>query len=339
MVMVCAVAGASVVLGQGRYRNVYSRGDVDGFIRNLESSSDVFARDFKNAGGTSTNERRTVDRFESAVDRLRSRFNNNNSWWASRNEVQNMMGEARSVNVMMNNERFQRNLESQWRNLRRDINKLADTYELPELTGGNWGGGGGGFPGGGFPGGGGNVPNWAVGTFYGRNPNSGGTITMTVMGNGNVTIDFGGGGYPTYASLNNRTLRVGSTTSRITRLNNGIRTTRTDNGEVIDYYRDYAGGGGGGGYPYPDTGAGRPPTWAVGTFYGSNPMSGGRITLVIGADGNVEVRFDNGAPSWATLNGTLFVYQGTQSRISRINNGIRTTRLDNGEVIDYYRSR
>jgi hypothetical protein len=45
---------------------------------------------------------------------------------------------------MMRNEAYARQLERQWRGLRRDINKLADTYELTELQGGNQGGGGGG---------------------------------------------------------------------------------------------------------------------------------------------------------------------------------------------------
>lgn len=329
LIAVFVVAGTVSVFGQ---RGNYSRGDVDNFIRNLENSSDIFSRDFQNAGRPSLNERRIVERFENAVDRLRRTFNSNNTWWNSRNDVQQMMGEARQVNVMMNNERFARSLEQQWRNLRRDINRLAETYDLPDL-----GGSGVGFPGGGFPGGGGNVPNWAVGTFYARNPNNGLTITMNVANNGNVTIDFGGGGYPTYASMNNRTLRVGSTTSRVTRINNGIRTTRVDNGEVIDYFRDHPDGGGGGWNPSPPVG-GNVPNWALGTFYGRNPITGGRITLDIDNNGSVAIRFDNSQPTYATLNGTTLYNQGVQSRVTRINGGIRTTRMDNGEVIDYYRN-
>ena len=326
LIAVIVLTGTFTVLGQ---RGNFSRGDVDTLIRDLENTSDIFSRDFQSAGRPTASERRIVERFENAVDRLRRSFNSNNTWWNSRNDVQGIMGEARQVNVMMNNERFARRLEQQWRNLRRDINRLANAYELPDLGGG----GGIGNPGG-FPGGGGNVPNWAVGTFYGRNPNTGGTITMTVLQNGNVTIDFGGGGYPTYAALNNRTLRVGSTVSTVTRLNNGIRTTRRDNGEVIDYFRGGLGDPG----PYPPVAGGNVPNWARGTFYGRNPISGGTITLSIDNNGSVAIRFDGSAPSYATLNGTTLYNQGVQSRVTRINNGIRTTRLDNGEVIDYYRN-
>ena len=341
LIALVVLAGTMSVLGQ---RGNYTRVNIDTFISNLENTSDIFSRDFQSAGRPTANERRIVERFENAVDRLRRSFNSNNTWWNSRNDVQSIMDEARQVNVMMNNERFARSLEQQWRNLRRNINQLANAYELPDLDRGQGGFPIGGAPGGTFPRGGGNVPNWAVGTFYGRNPNSGGTITMTIQRNGNVTIDFGGGGYPTYASLNNRTLRVGTTVSTISRLNNGIRTTRRDNGEVIDYYT----GGRGDPSPYPPVGdpggyppvaGGNVPTWARGTFYGRNPISGGTITLSIDNNGSVAISFDGSSPSYATLNGTTLYNQGVQSRVTRINNGIRTTRLDNGEVIDYYRDR
>src|SRR4029453_4746299 len=88
IVSVCIAAAASAVLAQGRYANVYSRTDVDNFIRSLEDSSDVFSRAFKSFGGTTTNEGGLVDRFKNGGDRLRSRLNSNNSWWASRNDVQ-----------------------------------------------------------------------------------------------------------------------------------------------------------------------------------------------------------------------------------------------------------
>ena len=332
-ISVLVFATALSAFAQGRYGNVYSRNDVSNFIRNLENSSDVFSRDFNRTRGTTTTERRYVSRFEDAVDRLRSRFDSNDSWWQSRNEVQSIMDEARSVNTMMNNERFARSLEVQWRNLRRDINKLADTYELPEL-----GGGGGRFPGGGFPGNpvGGNVPSWARGTFYGRSPINGETITMTIVSNGTVTIHFSSSGQTNYATLNRQTLWNNGIQSRVTSIRNGIRTTRTDNGEVIDYYRTNQGPV----YPtYPGAGVGgNVPTWAQGSFYGRNPQTGGTITLNISSNGSVSINFDNGGQTmYATMNGTTLLNNGIQSRVSRTRNGIRTTRLDNGEVIDYRR--
>ena len=336
IILVCLAAGVSAVFGQqGRYADVYSRAQVDGFVRQLENSSDAFHSDFRRAvnnSGLNSSTRRTynsyADQFENAVDRLRNRFDSNDSWWQSRNEVRNMISNSQNLNTTMNLDRFRRPLENQWRRLRNDINRLADTYDLPGLAGGGWGGGG-------FPGGrGGNVPRWAVGTFYGRNPQTGGTITLDIDANGTVAIRFDNSA-PNYATLNGTTLNNRGIPSRVSRINNGIRTTALDSGEAIDYFRD---AGQGGVWGDPGEGGGNVPSWALGTFYGRNPQTGGRITLEISANGTVAIRFDNGQPNYATLNGTTLTNQGIPSRVSRISNGIRTTALDSGEVIDYYRN-
>ena len=319
-------------------RNVFSRAQVDGFVRQLEISSDAFHIDYRtevnNSGLNASTRRRFLnygEQFENAVDRLRSRFNSNDSWWESRNEVRNLVTNSQNLNNTMNTATFRRRLERQWNRLRNDINRLASAYEIPGLSGGGFDGGGGGFN----PGRGGNVPNWAVGTFYGRNPQTGGSITLNVDRNGSVAVSFDGDP-PSYGTLNGTTLNYQGLRARFSRLNNGIRATRLDNGEVIDYYRD---GSGGGGFDPPPIGGGNVPNWALGTFYGRNPQTGGTIILTIGRDGNVSISFDGAAVSYATLNGTTLNHQGIQARISRLNNGIRATRLDNGEVIDYYRSR
>lgn len=328
IVSICIAAAATAVSAQGRYANVYSRSDVDNFIRSLENSSDAFSRDFKSAGGTSSGERRIVDRFENAVDRLRNRFNSNNNWWASRNDVQGIMTEARQVNVMMNNERFARRLEIQWRNLRRDVDKLADTYELPGLGGGD--GGGGGIP---PRGGGGNVPSWARGTFYGNDPRTGDSLTMTIEGNGSVMISVNGGA-PVYASLNGTTLTNGPYVSRLSRRNNGIRTTDVNYSNYIDYSRSPGGGGGG---IRPEPGQGNIPNWAVGTFYGSNPQTGGTMSMTIQQNGSVTIVMDGASAVYASMNGTTLTNGPYVSRVTRLNNGIRTTDASNGNYIDYYR--
>jgi hypothetical protein len=87
-----------------------ARNQVDAIVRNLETSSDVFSRDFKNRN-TSTSERRIVDNFENAIDRLRRNFDRNDNWWSTRNDVQSIMDESQQVNQLMNNERFARALK------------------------------------------------------------------------------------------------------------------------------------------------------------------------------------------------------------------------------------
>ncbi len=97
----------------------------------------------------------------------------------------------------------------------------------------------GGNPGGpGWGGGGGNQvapPAWARGRFVGRAPD-GTQIVLTIANNGSVTANIGGGlSYGSYTSGNY--LNINGATSIVTSVNRGIRTTRTDNGEVITYRR------------------------------------------------------------------------------------------------------
>lgn len=319
----CVAAGASVVFGQGRYANVYSRGDVDNFIRNLENSSDVFSRDFRNRRGTTDAERRTVDRFENAVDRLRNRFSSRNSWWESRSDVQGIMTEARQVNVMMNNERFARPLEVQWRNLRRDINKLADTYDLPDLSGQlGGGGGGGGFPGGGAT----RPPNWAIGTWYwvqGQNR------SFSIDSNGIVTENAGG--YVNTGTWRGGSIYLNGNQSTVTRTASGIRTYNMTTGETSDYVRN-----GGGGYPeYPGTGGGgnmsRPPNWARGTW---RWVQGYGRQFTIDANGRVTENI-NGRISYGTYYNGVITLNGNNSTVTRTRNGIRTYNQTTGETSDY----
>jgi len=314
------------------YTRRYNRRDVSTIIASLETSSDAFRRDFNtyvNDRSVSRNDRsrltRIVDNYEQAVDSLRRNFDSSDNWWRSRNNVQSVMDEARQVNAMMNGLSFARRLERQWNQMRRDINRLAETYNLARLDGGGGGGGGGGGIGNG------NAPSWAVGTFYGRNPQTGGTITLNITSRGAVTITFENGNYE-YATMNGDRLNNNGVISRVTRITNGIRTTRIDNGERIDYYISGYGGGGGGG------GGGNVPSWAVGRFYGRNPQTGGTITLDIRNDGEVIITFENGNTEYATMNGDRLNNGGIVSRVTRNGNGIRTTRIDNGERIDYRRN-
>lgn len=174
--------------------------------------------------------------------------------------------------------------------------------------------------------GGGRVPNWAIGTFYGRNPQTGGRIILTITENGKVNVNFDNSSFANGYFYNNQ-ITIDGVFSRVTRLNRGIRTIRVDNGETIDYYRDEFGGGG----------SGSVPEWAVGTFYGRNPQTGGTITLTISSNGSVSANTGNGLV-YGTIFGERLTIDGVSSKIIRLNNGIRTIRVDNGETIDYYRN-
>jgi len=169
------------------------------------------------------------------------------------------------------------------------------------------------------------APDWAVGTFTARNPQSGGTIVLTIERSGNVTVNLDG--TLNYGNVNGNRLTLNGVASRIRRINNGIRTTRIDNGERIDYIR---GGNSGGG------GNGNVPDWAIGTFTARNPQTGGVIVLTIDGNGNVSANLD-GAVNNGSFNNNRLTINGITSNVRRQGNGIRTTRIDNGERIDYVR--
>ncbi len=338
---------------QGRYANRYSKRDVSGIINRMETSSNQFRRDFDRAldnsrlNGTREEDRynNIVRDFENSVDRLRREFDRNDSWWESRNNVQDMIRDASPVNTMMNALPFRRNIERQWTSLRNNINTVADTYDLPGLNGGGWSGGGSGpgWGGGGNPGWGGpggqtiTPPSWAQGTFYGQAPN-GSQITLTIAGNGSVNANINGQtSYGTFTRGNY--LNMSGAVARVSRQGNGILTVRTDNSERIAYSRTGWGDGGnsGGGWNPGNPGTPiSPPSWARGTFYGT-AGDGTRITLTISPNGRVTANIGGSNSFGMFTRGNILEINGAYARVSSISRGIRTTRTDNGETITYQR--
>ena len=318
-VALITMLGFAEAAAQGRYANVYSRADVSGFIRNLEESSDQFSRDFRNINNNGAY-RRNVENFENAVDRLRSNFDRSDNWWNSRRDVQSIMDESQRVNVMMNNQQFARVLERQWNRLRRDINRLADTYELPGLGGG---GNGGVWQGGGPTS---NPPSWATGTFYGRDPSTGQRITLTISGNGQVTSSSEGN--VSYGTYYNRSIRMEGVVARVDQAGNGIRVVRNDTRVGAIYTRGGSTGG---------ENTTRPPSWAVGTFYTRDPATGRRVTLTIANNGQVTSR-SAGSTSYGSYYNDTINMEGVTVRVDRAGNGIRTTQTDTGMVVTYTRN-
>lgn len=88
-------------------------------------------------------------------------------------------------------------------------------------------------------------------------------------------------------------------------------------------------GGGGGNWGN----QGRPPTWAVGTWY----WTGGNRQLVINANGQVTVRSGNDVQygNWAQ---NALMLNGQRSTVTRNGNNIRTYNQANGETSDYSRT-
>lgn len=85
--------------------------------------------------------------------------------------------------------------------------------------------------------GGGNNPiSWAVGAFNARNPQTGGTIYLTITRDGQVTVNMDGN--MSYGTLNGTTLTINGATATVQKNGSGIRTVRNDNGERINYRRN-----------------------------------------------------------------------------------------------------
>ena len=337
-------AAALTAMAQGnlRYQTRYSKAQVSNIISKLETSSDKFRRDFDRAMDKSryngTNEEDeyngNVRDFENNLDDLRREFNRTNSWWETRNQVQNVVSAGETVNSMMNSISFRRTLERQWNTMRSDLNTLADTFDLPGLNGGGWNGGGwnGGNNGGGWNNSGqtSTPPSWLQGTFYGTAPN-GSQITMTFSNNGQVTSNVGGS--MNYGTYYRGVVTFGGNSARVNRTNVGIETVSTSNRETIQFSRTTWGGGGGGNV------GGRPVSWAIGTFRATNPPTGGSIIMTINRDGSVNVSMDGGmSSSYGTLDGTLLTIGVNQGRLYRQGNGFRTVSTTDGQTINYVRN-
>jgi hypothetical protein len=326
---------------QGRYANVYSKNQVSAIIKRAEDSSDKFRTDFRRqmnnnnnlSGSQKAQFNGNVADCEQALDRLRSRFNSENTWWNTRNQVQDVINSSQNVNTMMNVLPFRQNLERQWNQLRNDINTLADTYDLPGLNGGGWNGGGPGFPGNpGGPGWGGGQtsrpPSWAVGTWYWMN---GPDRTMTIASNGRITLVTGG--RTTYGRYYQNRIHLDANQSTLTRNGNNIRTYNQNSGETSDYGRNPWNGG----PVFPGNPGGgntsRPPSWAVGTWVWAN---GPDRTMTISSNGQVTL-YTAGRTSYGTYYNGVITLDGLPSTVSRSGNRIRTYNQGSGETSDYRR--
>jgi len=316
---------------QGRYVNTYSKNTVKGFIDKLERSSNTFRRDFdramdrSNLNGTATEDEynRLVGDYENALDRLQNRFNRNDTWWESRAEVQEMIGRAQPVNGMMVNLPFGRNLESQWRNMRNDINKVADTFDLPGLNGGGWSGGGWND---GWNGGTSRPPSWAQGTFYSTNIPG---FTMTISVTGQVTISGPNG--TSYGRWNQSTIYINNESFPATRSGDGMRAYNPSTRTYTNYSRTNTGGGGGWGGG--DGNSSTPPSWAQGTFYSSNIPG---YTMTINRNGTVTISGPNGTSSGNWRGNSIFI-NNEEFPATRINGGISAMNRSTGTATIYLR--
>ena len=174
-------------------------------------------------------------------------------------------------------------------------------------------------------------PSWAQGTFYGTGP-EGSQITLTLAQNGQVTALVNGNS--NYGTYYRGSLYLNGNTSRVTRWNNGIRTTRNDNGEIVNYSRNGWNNGGNNGDWNGTGNMSSPPSWAQGTFYSTN---GTNIQLTLAANGQVTV-INSGQSYYGTYYRGQMTVNGDTSTVSRNGDGISTYNRSNGQTTHYSRN-
>ena len=127
-----------------RYWNRMRKTDVEKIIARLERNANDFRRDLdrwldnsRMDGTRRENEYNArVRAFEQATNRLRAEFDRRDKWWETRDQVKAVLETAKPVAEMMRRggRRYSRDLENQWWTLRRQLNNLAITYRLPQIT-------------------------------------------------------------------------------------------------------------------------------------------------------------------------------------------------------------
>ncbi|MEK6299982.1 MAG: hypothetical protein AABO41_04615 [Acidobacteriota bacterium] len=127
-----------------RYWNTMRKTDVEKVIARLERNANDFRRDLdrwldnSRIDGTQREDEynNRVRAFEQATDRLRQEFDRRDKWWETRDQVKDVLEKALPVAEMMRRagRRYSRYLTDQWWTLRRQLNKLAATYRLPQIN-------------------------------------------------------------------------------------------------------------------------------------------------------------------------------------------------------------
>lgn len=127
---------------QGRARGrVYAKPDVERIIKRVEEQSGNFRKavdrqlDHSRLNGTKREDRinAQVKQYDRSVDELRREFSRRDSWMETRGNVERVLREASDVNRIIRDADFGRRLEGEWNNLRRELNTLADVYNLKPL--------------------------------------------------------------------------------------------------------------------------------------------------------------------------------------------------------------
>lgn len=142
--MVLFGAGESQAQPRVARGKVYTKAEVRAIIKRVEERLDRFKNDFDTAldksrlNGTDREDylnKRAKD-LEHATDELRSEFDKRDAWIENKDEVRKCLKIASDIDVAMKNQRLGAKTETNWANVRYELNTLAKVYNLP-LVGAN----------------------------------------------------------------------------------------------------------------------------------------------------------------------------------------------------------
>lgn len=129
-----------------RYRTNTTKAQVDRVIKRVENQLDRFVGEYNRSldrsrlDGTGREDwlnKRARD-LESATDELRRDFDRRDSWGENRDEVRRCLNIASDIDKSMRSLRLGAATESNWSQLRVELNALADVYDMPRVGSGKY---------------------------------------------------------------------------------------------------------------------------------------------------------------------------------------------------------
>ncbi len=336
--MSVSLSAVNAAQGQNRVRT-YSQAEVERLIRDVEQSSKEFQRDFDSwldnsrLDGQLREDRynKQVQELTTALSTLRSNFDRRNDWWLARSDMQRVLNAAAAVNSALSDREVRGRLNRQWGALRRNLNRLAEAFNLPPV--------GSSFTGNqpGYPEQGGNVRNCATGTFRGFT--NAGEVELTIERSGTATIRplnsnaayngrcandvlyFDWGSFNVVRDGRNINLvEIGNERNR----SSYRRTSRYQEGSDQGYDPRYP--------PQGDT----VPNWAIGTFRGVTDTGESELTIAPNGVATIRSLNSNALHNGRFLNDVLTFDWGS-FRVVRDGRGISTIAVGNQGTRTSYR--
>ena len=139
MLMVAAFAGDASAQPRRESRGrMMTKAQVKTVINRVETRVDAFVKQFdkaldrsrlNNSNREDWLNKRAKD-LEGATDTMRKRFDTSDQWSDNRDEVVKCIDIARDIDQNMRNNRYNAATEANWAHVRRELNTLADIYNV-----------------------------------------------------------------------------------------------------------------------------------------------------------------------------------------------------------------